>query len=219
MFSLLIRVHYWVRVLEILGRYKCSIVFHVKTQVSFLLPFSKQRWWRSHSQPWEESGRVRASGQGSQPASFPGSSNSKESVCNPGDPGSIPGLGRFPGGGHGNLLQHPCLENPMDRGAWWAAVHGVPKSGHIERCSTLPIRDCTGVTSRAEGSAPSQTFPSENSVPLSGFQISFLNTDTSSGGGGVVRVETGPGVASGVGMEGCVYGCRWRHLHRIDLVY
>ena len=45
-----------------------------------------------------------------------------------GDAGSIPGWGRFPGGGHGNLLQHSCLENPMDRGAWWATVHGVSKS-------------------------------------------------------------------------------------------
>ena len=45
-----------------------------------------------------------------------------------GDPGSIPGLGRSPGGGNGNLLQYSCLENPMDRGAWQATVHGVPKS-------------------------------------------------------------------------------------------
>ena len=42
--------------------------------------------------------------------------------------GSIPGLGRSPGGGHGNPLQYSCLENPMDRGAWWATVHGVTKS-------------------------------------------------------------------------------------------
>ena len=41
---------------------------------------------------------------------------------------SIPGLGRFPGGGHGNPLQYSCLENPMDRGAWRATVHGVAKS-------------------------------------------------------------------------------------------
>ena len=42
--------------------------------------------------------------------------------------GSIPGLGGSPGGGHGNPLQYSCLENPMDRGAWWATVHGVTKS-------------------------------------------------------------------------------------------
>ena len=45
-----------------------------------------------------------------------------------GDMGSIPGLGRSPGGGNGNPLQFSCLENPMDSGAWWAAVHGVTKS-------------------------------------------------------------------------------------------
>ena len=44
------------------------------------------------------------------------------------DAGSIPGLGRSPGGGHGNPLQYSCLENPMDRGAWWATVHRVAKS-------------------------------------------------------------------------------------------
>ena len=44
------------------------------------------------------------------------------------DPGSIPGLGRSPGGGHGNPLQYSSLENRMDRGAWWATVHGVAKS-------------------------------------------------------------------------------------------
>ena len=44
------------------------------------------------------------------------------------DLGLIPGSGRFPGGGHGNPLQHSCLENPIDRGAWQATVHGVTKS-------------------------------------------------------------------------------------------
>ena len=44
------------------------------------------------------------------------------------DPGSVPGSGRSPGGGHGNSLQYSCLENPMDRGAWWATVHGVAKN-------------------------------------------------------------------------------------------
>ena len=52
----------------------------------------------------------------------------KESSCNEGDQGSIPGLGRSPGGGHGNQLQYSGLENPRDRGAWWAAVHGAAKS-------------------------------------------------------------------------------------------
>ena len=59
---------------------------------------------------------------------FPGGSDSKRSAHNVGDPGSIPGLGRSPGEGNGNLLQGSCLENSMDGGAWWATVHGVTKS-------------------------------------------------------------------------------------------
>ena len=57
-----------------------------------------------------------------------GSSDGKESVCNAEGPGSIPGWGRSPGEGNGNALQYFCLENPVDRGAWWATVHGVPKN-------------------------------------------------------------------------------------------
>jgi len=59
---------------------------------------------------------------------FPHSSVGKESACNAGDLGSILGSGRSPGGGNGNPLQYSCLENSMDRGAWWATVHGVAKS-------------------------------------------------------------------------------------------
>ena len=59
---------------------------------------------------------------------FPGGSDGKESACNAGDPGSSPGLGRSPGEGHGNPLQDSSLENPVDRGACWATVHGVTKS-------------------------------------------------------------------------------------------
>ena len=59
---------------------------------------------------------------------FPHSSVGKESACNAGDLGSIPGLGRSPGEGNGNPLQYSSLENSMDRGAWWAIVHGVTKS-------------------------------------------------------------------------------------------
>ena len=55
---------------------------------------------------------------------------SKESACNAGDVDSIPGLGRSPGEGKGNPLQYSCLRNPMDRGAWWATVHGVTRVGH-----------------------------------------------------------------------------------------
>ena len=59
---------------------------------------------------------------------FPGGSNSKESVHNSGDLGSIPGLGRSPGEGNGYSLQYSFLENSMDRGASWATVQGVAKS-------------------------------------------------------------------------------------------
>ena len=59
---------------------------------------------------------------------FPGGSEVKASPCNAGDPSWIPGLGRSPGEGNGNLLQYSCLKNPMDGGAWWATVHGVAKS-------------------------------------------------------------------------------------------
>ena len=58
---------------------------------------------------------------------FPGGSDGKESACSVGDLGSVPGLGRFPGGGYGKLLQYSCPENPMDRGAWQATVHGIAK--------------------------------------------------------------------------------------------
>ena len=59
---------------------------------------------------------------------FPGGSESKESACNAGDLGSILELGRYPGEGNGKPIQYSCLENPMDRGAWWAAVHWVAQS-------------------------------------------------------------------------------------------
>ena len=56
---------------------------------------------------------------------FPDDSDGKESARNAGDQGSIPGSGRSPGEGNGNPFQYRSLENPMDRGAWWATVHGV----------------------------------------------------------------------------------------------
>ena len=59
---------------------------------------------------------------------FTGGSDGKESACNVGDLGLIPGLGRSLGGGHDNPLQYSSLENSMDRGAWQDTVHGVAKS-------------------------------------------------------------------------------------------
>ena len=66
---------------------------------------------------------------------FPGGSDSKESACSSGDLGLIPELGRSPEEGTGNPLQYSCLENSMDRGAWWATVHGVAKS-HTQPSNT-----------------------------------------------------------------------------------
>ena len=68
---------------------------------------------------------------------FPGSSVGKESACNAGDPGSIPGWGRSPGEGNGNPLQYSCLENPTDRGAWQATVWGHRESDTTESLDHL----------------------------------------------------------------------------------
>ena len=74
---------------------------------------------------------------------FPGGSDSKASVYNTGDPGSIPGLGRSPGEGNGNPLQYSCLENPMDRGAWWATIRGVSKGWtRLSHFTSAPSMKC-----------------------------------------------------------------------------
>ena len=62
---------------------------------------------------------------------------STRSAEDTGDVGKIPGWGTSPGGGHGNSLQYSCLENPVDRGAWWATVHRIAKSQtQLKRLST-----------------------------------------------------------------------------------
>ena len=72
---------------------------------------------------------------------FPGGSDGKESACNVGDLSSIPGSGRSPGGGKGNPLQYCCLENPTDRGARRATVHGLTELDTTERPTlTLGLR-------------------------------------------------------------------------------
>ena len=70
------------------------------------------------------------------------SSDCKESACNAGDQGVIPGLRRSPGEGNGNPFQYSCLENPMDRGAWWGmcTVHGVARFGHDLRDQTTTTK-------------------------------------------------------------------------------
>ena len=72
---------------------------------------------------------------------FPGGSDGKASVCNAGDPGLIPGLGTSPGEGNSSPLQYSCLENLMDRGAWWATVHWVTESDMTERLHSLCLLD------------------------------------------------------------------------------
>ena len=62
---------------------------------------------------------------------YPDSSVGKEFACKTGDPGSIPGSGRSPGEGNSYPLQYSCLENSMDRGTWWATVHGVAKESDM----------------------------------------------------------------------------------------
>ena len=79
----------------------------------------------------------------------PGGSDGKGSVYNAGDPGLIPGSGRSPGEWNGNSLQYSCLENPTNRGAWWAIVHGVAKSQtwlsdqhtHTMNFAVMPMRE------------------------------------------------------------------------------
>ena len=68
---------------------------------------------------------------GTRSVGLPSDSGVKNPPANTEGMGSIPGLARSPGGGNGNLFQYPCWENPMDRGAWWATVHGIAKKPEV----------------------------------------------------------------------------------------
>ena len=78
---------------------------------------------------------------------FPCSSVGKESACNAGDPGLIPGSEISPGGGNGDTLQSSCLENPMGIGAWWATVHGVSRVGYDLVTKPPPQTTCKALPS------------------------------------------------------------------------
>ena len=83
----------------------------------------------NHHQPWAKSlCYIWIILHGSDNMGFPGSSSGKESFSSSGDPGLIPGSGRSPGEGKGSTFQYSCLENSMDRGAWWAEANRVTKS-------------------------------------------------------------------------------------------
>ena len=95
---------------------------------------------------------------------FPAGSNGNESVWKAGDFGSILGSGWSPGEGNGYLLQYSCLENPMDRGPWWATVHGVTKTW-------MQLSDLHTLTNH-EGPETLQTLSNVNCLP----NILFPNT-------------------------------------------
>ena len=95
---------------------------------------------------------------------FPGGSDGKESACDAGDPGSIPGWRRSPGRGHGNPFQYSCLENSTDRGAWWAYRLWDPKE--------LDTTDQVSLTQ------PSSVTCSVGCRRLNG-QVCFMNTSLS----------------------------------------
>ena len=116
---------------------------------------------------------------------LPGGSAVKNPPANAGDMGLIPGLRRFPGGGNGNPLQYTCLENPMDRGAWWVTVHG----GHKESAMTEHI--CTSVLTIWVKSKLGQKVNSrgglkegrDHSLPPQALQPGPFNLKSHTGGG------------------------------------
>ena len=106
---------------------------------------------------------------------FPGGSDSKESTCNVGDLGSIPGSGRSPGEGNGNPLQYSCLRNPMDRGARWATVHGVAKSR--TRLTTEHTRAVCSIEGQMESVQKSTIFKAGSLVEVKGDNIQMYKRE------------------------------------------
>ena len=79
---------------------------------------------------------------------FPGSSVGKESACSAGNLGLIPGSGISPAEGNGNPLQYSCPENPVDREAWWATIHGVTRVRHDLVTKLPPFSQCHSLNSK-----------------------------------------------------------------------
>ena len=106
---------------------------------------------------------------------FPGVSLSKESICNTGDAGdlgSVPGLWRFPGGGHGNQLLYSSLEGPIDRGAWWAIVHRVAKSQtRLKQLSTYTLGQCVLIIWTEVSSRVTSPFPKNVNFEASRYRV------------------------------------------------
>ena len=92
-----------------------------------------------------------------------GGSVSKESECNAGDKGLIPESGRSPGEGNGSPLQYSCLGNPMDRGTWWATIHGVTTVGH-DLATNLPLPPAAAAAKLPQ-SCPTLCDPIDSSLP------------------------------------------------------
>ena len=97
---------------------------------------------------------------------FPGGASGKEPACQcrPKSQGCIPGSGRSPGGGYGYPMQYSCLENPMDRGAWWVTVHRVTKrlkqlSTHAAAAAAESLQSCPTLCDPVDGSLPGSPVP------------------------------------------------------------
>ena len=110
-----------------------------------------QQLWKTQQWPqdWRRSviTSISKTGSAKKYSNYPGGSEVKASACNAGDLGSIPGFRRSPGERNGNPLQYPCLENPMDKGACWAAVHRVAKSRtRLSDFTSLSLYNCAHFT-------------------------------------------------------------------------
>ena len=102
---------------------------------------------------------------------FPSGSVVENLPANTGDTGSVPGLGRSPGGGNGNPLQYSCLENPMGRGAWQATVHGISESNTTDHV-------CKNTCAKATEGREGQTIPPSRSLwPKDSGRTRNFNTD------------------------------------------